>query len=150
MTALKDDRTEKFGARVALNASEAGPRESILSRRGMDLAPCHGWWAPQAWGIYQLCFASCHLPSHVGYGLTAMASMCMLGEGHSRFSALSCTLVLQVGTESRASGCHHVWGRRRADANTTWKTAFDNGRRSPLVTGNAPVTDQVLQISQER
>jgi hypothetical protein len=34
--------------------------------------------------------------------------------------------------------------------NTTWKTGFGNGRRSPLVTGNAPVTDQVLQISQER
>jgi hypothetical protein len=33
---------------------------------------------------------------------------------------------------------------------TTWKTGFGNGRRSPLVTGNAPVTDQVLQISQER
>jgi hypothetical protein len=33
---------------------------------------------------------------------------------------------------------------------TTWKTGFANGRRSPLVTGNAPVTDQVLQISQER
>jgi hypothetical protein len=33
---------------------------------------------------------------------------------------------------------------------TTWKTAFGNGRRSPLVMGNAPVTDQVLQISQER
>jgi hypothetical protein len=27
------------------------------------------------------------------------------------------------------------------------KTHFGNGRRSPLVTGNAPVTDQVLQIS---
>jgi hypothetical protein len=25
-----------------------------------------------------------------------------------------------------------------------------NGRRSPLVMGNAPVTNQVLQISQER
>jgi hypothetical protein len=33
---------------------------------------------------------------------------------------------------------------------TTWKTSFGNGRRSPLVTGNAPVTDQVLQISQEK
>jgi hypothetical protein len=30
------------------------------------------------------------------------------------------------------------------------KTAFGNGCRSPLVTGNAPVTDQVFQISQER
>jgi hypothetical protein len=30
------------------------------------------------------------------------------------------------------------------------KTDFGNGRRSPLVMGNAPVTDQVLQISQER
>jgi hypothetical protein len=29
------------------------------------------------------------------------------------------------------------------------KTGFGNGSRSPLVTGNAPVTDQVLQISQE-
>jgi hypothetical protein len=29
------------------------------------------------------------------------------------------------------------------------KTHFGNGHRSPLVTGNAPVTDQVLQISQE-
>jgi hypothetical protein len=33
---------------------------------------------------------------------------------------------------------------------TTWKTGFGNGRRSPLVTGNVPITDQVLQISQER
>jgi hypothetical protein len=33
---------------------------------------------------------------------------------------------------------------------TTLKTRFGNGHRSPLVTGNAPVTDQVLQISQER
>jgi hypothetical protein len=33
---------------------------------------------------------------------------------------------------------------------TTWKTGLGNGRRLPLVTGNAPVTDQVLQISQER
>jgi hypothetical protein len=33
---------------------------------------------------------------------------------------------------------------------TTWKTGFDNGHRSPLVMGNAPVTDQLLQISQER
>jgi hypothetical protein len=30
------------------------------------------------------------------------------------------------------------------------KTHFGNGCRSPLVTGNAPITDQVLQISQER
>jgi hypothetical protein len=30
------------------------------------------------------------------------------------------------------------------------KTGFVNGRRSPLVMGNAPVTDQVLQISQEK
>jgi hypothetical protein len=30
------------------------------------------------------------------------------------------------------------------------KTGFGNGHRSPLVTSNAPVTDQVLQISQER
>jgi hypothetical protein len=30
------------------------------------------------------------------------------------------------------------------------KTGFGNGRRSPLVMSNAPVTDQVLQISQER
>jgi hypothetical protein len=30
------------------------------------------------------------------------------------------------------------------------KLALVNGRRSPLVMGNAPVTDQVLQISQER
>jgi hypothetical protein len=29
------------------------------------------------------------------------------------------------------------------------KTGFGNGRRSPSVTGNALVTDQVLQISQE-
>jgi hypothetical protein len=28
------------------------------------------------------------------------------------------------------------------------KTPFGNGHRLPLVTGNAPVTDQVLQISQ--
>jgi hypothetical protein len=40
-------------------------------------------------------------------------------------------------------------GERMA-ANTMWKTAFGNGRRSPLVTDNAPVTDQVLQRSQER
>jgi hypothetical protein len=33
---------------------------------------------------------------------------------------------------------------------TTWKTHFGNGRRSPLVTSNVPVTDQVLQLSQER
>jgi hypothetical protein len=33
---------------------------------------------------------------------------------------------------------------------TTWKTHFGSGHRLPLVTGNAPVTDQVLQISQER
>jgi hypothetical protein len=40
---------------------------------------------------------------------------------------------------SRAiSGCYYV------------KTGFGNGCRSPLVMGNAPVTDQVLQISQER
>jgi hypothetical protein len=31
--------------------------------------------------------------------------------------------------------------------NTTCKTGFGNGHRSPLV---APITDQVLQISQER
>jgi hypothetical protein len=31
---------------------------------------------------------------------------------------------------------------------TTWKTRFGNGRSSPLVAGNAPVTDHVLQISQ--
>jgi hypothetical protein len=30
------------------------------------------------------------------------------------------------------------------------KTGFGNGRISPLGNGNAPVTDQVLQISQER
>jgi hypothetical protein len=36
------------------------------------------------------------------------------------------------------------------ETDTTWKTGFGNGRRSPLVMGNAPVTDQVLQISQER
>jgi hypothetical protein len=35
-------------------------------------------------------------------------------------------------------------------ASTTWKSGFGNGRRLPLVTGNVPVTDQVLQISQER
>jgi hypothetical protein len=35
-------------------------------------------------------------------------------------------------------------------SSTTWKTRFGNGCRSPLVTGNAPVTDQVLQITQER
>jgi hypothetical protein len=29
-------------------------------------------------------------------------------------------------------------------ASTTWKTAFGNGCRSPLVTGNAPVTYQVV------
>jgi hypothetical protein len=34
--------------------------------------------------------------------------------------------------------------------NTTWKTDLGNRRISPLVMGNAPVTDQVLQISQER
>jgi hypothetical protein len=33
---------------------------------------------------------------------------------------------------------------------TTWKTRFGNVHRLPLVMGNAPVTDQVLQISQER
>jgi hypothetical protein len=33
---------------------------------------------------------------------------------------------------------------------TMLKTSFGNGRRSPLVTGNALVTNQVLQISQER
>jgi hypothetical protein len=33
---------------------------------------------------------------------------------------------------------------------TTWKTRFGNRHRLPLVTGNAPVTDQVLQIRQER
>jgi transposase InsO family protein len=33
---------------------------------------------------------------------------------------------------------------------TTWKTGFGNRLRSPLVTGNAPVTNQVLQIRQER
>jgi hypothetical protein len=27
---------------------------------------------------------------------------------------------------------------------TAWKTGFGNGRRSPLVTGNAPFTDQVF------
>jgi hypothetical protein len=31
-----------------------------------------------------------------------------------------------------------------------WKTGFGNRRRSRLVMGNALVTDQVLQISQER
>jgi hypothetical protein len=36
------------------------------------------------------------------------------------------------------------------NTSTTWKNSFGNGRRPPLVTGNAPVTDQVLQISQER
>jgi hypothetical protein len=30
------------------------------------------------------------------------------------------------------------------------KTHFGNGHRLPLVMGNAPITDQVLQISQER
>jgi hypothetical protein len=30
------------------------------------------------------------------------------------------------------------------------KTHFGNGHRSPLVTDNAPVTDQVLQISHKR
>jgi hypothetical protein len=39
------------------------------------------------------------------------------------------------------------WARRLLD--TTWKTVFGNGCRSPLLTGNAPVTNQVLQISQE-
>jgi hypothetical protein len=39
--------------------------------------------------------------------------------------------------------------RHRCQFNT-WKIAFGNGRRSPLVMGNAPITDQVLQISQER
>jgi hypothetical protein len=38
----------------------------------------------------------------------------------------------------------------RKDQDTTWKTGFGNGRRSPLVTGNAPVIDQVLQISQRK
>jgi hypothetical protein len=37
-----------------------------------------------------------------------------------------------------------------SEEDTTWKTGFGNRRRSPFVTGNAPVTDQVLQISQER
>jgi hypothetical protein len=34
--------------------------------------------------------------------------------------------------------------------NTMWKTGFGNGRRSPLVMSNAPITDLVLQISWER
>jgi hypothetical protein len=37
-----------------------------------------------------------------------------------------------------------------ADEEQAWKTRFGNGHRLTLVTGNAPVTDQVLQISQER
>jgi hypothetical protein len=37
--------------------------------------------------------------------------------------------------------CEHI---------TTWKTGFGNRHRLPLVTGNAPVIDPVLQISQER
>jgi hypothetical protein len=36
------------------------------------------------------------------------------------------------------------------EGNSTWKTNFGNGSRSPLVTSNALITDQVLQISQER
>jgi hypothetical protein len=44
--------------------------------------------------------------------------------------------------------------RARAAGGGEWalreKTGFGNGRRSPLVMGNAPVTDQVLQISPER
>jgi hypothetical protein len=35
-------------------------------------------------------------------------------------------------------------------ASTTWKTHFGNGHRLPLVTGKAPITGQVLQMSQER
>jgi hypothetical protein len=35
-------------------------------------------------------------------------------------------------------------------SDTTCKTHFGNGHRWPLVMGKAPVTDQVLQMSQER
>jgi hypothetical protein len=35
-------------------------------------------------------------------------------------------------------------------SDTTCKTHFGNGHRWPLVTGKVPVTDQVLQMSQER
>jgi hypothetical protein len=45
---------------------------------------------------------------------------------------------------------HHLGGQCRRCPPTTWKTHFGNGRRLPLVTGKAPVTDQVLQMSQER
>jgi hypothetical protein len=39
---------------------------------------------------------------------------------------------------------------RKSLEDTKWKTHFGNGHRLPLVTGNAPVTNQVLQISHER
>jgi hypothetical protein len=41
-------------------------------------------------------------------------------------------------------------GKYLVQNSTTWKTRFGNRHRLPLVTGNVPVTDQVLQISQER
>jgi hypothetical protein len=34
-------------------------------------------------------------------------------------------------------------------AATTWKTHFGNGHRWPLVIGKAPITDQLLQMSQK-
>jgi hypothetical protein len=55
-------------------------------------------------------------------------------------------------TELLKKGVKFVWSEEceKAFHTTTWKTRFGNGRRSPLVTSNAPITDQVVKISQER
>jgi hypothetical protein len=39
---------------------------------------------------------------------------------------------------------------RARGSRTLHEKCFDNGYRLPLVTGKTPVTDQVLQMSQER
>jgi hypothetical protein len=74
-------------------------------------------------------------------GNTAGCGVNDYGRGNNSNSRPMCQVCLK--TDHTAEWCWH-----RFDHYV--KTGFGNWRRSPLVTGNAPVTDQVLQISQER
>jgi hypothetical protein len=60
--------------------------------------------------------------------------------------AMSTTTTLDEDEEVENVDQNEYWSM----IDTAWKTHFGNGYRLPLVTSKAPVTDQVLQISQER
>jgi hypothetical protein len=91
-------------------------------------------------------------PTTTNSSTSSASSQPIVGEpsslGHSAQTAAS-------STRSRGSRTQTKWPEDKLtatglDANHYVKTGFGNGRRSPLVMGNAPVTDQALQISQER